>query len=181
MATPQEVRAIRLSNDYKEMLRLRGSIIVWKAVRGTPPIVEEYEVTINVRTIFGIDLSRRPSYRSSSVVRLSLPNEYPAVAPHIGMITIPPPFHPNWFTNGSWCYGTWNPAESLGNFISRMIKTLQFDPLITNPDSPANREATTWYLENKNSGFFPCDRQVLPDPTSAFSSFGGGTFIVKKK
>jgi hypothetical protein len=96
------------------------------------------------------------------------------------MITRPAPFHPNWWESGKWCYGTWMPSESLGNFVIRMIKTLQFDQSITNPESPANRDANVWYLSNKYSGWFPCDKQQPPDPTSAFSS-SGGTFAIKRK
>lgn len=179
MATPQELRTIRLGNDYKEMLRIRGDIISWKPLRGTAPHVEEYEITINVHTICGIDPSGRPIYRDRNTVQLSISENYPITAPQIVMTTRPAPFHPNWWDTGKWCYGTWMPSESLGNFVIRMVKTLQFDQSITNPNSPANREANDWYLRNSNSRLFPCDKRQLPDPTSAFSTTGA--FVIKRK
>jgi hypothetical protein len=85
----------------------------------------------------------------------------------VQMVTSPPPYHPNWFNAGRWCYGTWIVSEGLGSHVIRMIQTLQFDPEITNEGSPANASARDWYVAKKNSGLFPCDRQQLPDPTHA--------------
>src|SRR5690349_13099934 len=82
------------------------------------------------------------------------------------MISAPFPFHPNWNKEGLWCHGTWIISEGLGHNVVRMIRTLQFDLEITNEGSPANWDAKNWYSQHKNSGLFPCDRQVLPDPTA---------------
>jgi ubiquitin-protein ligase len=178
MPTPQEIRKIRLENDHKEMLHLRGDIIQWKPLRGNPPYIEEYEITVNVRTICSVNSRGKPSYRDSNVVHLSIPADYPRAAPDVIMLTKPPPYHPNWFTEGRWCYGKWNPTESLGDYVIRMVKTLQYDTYITNEGSPANRDAGEWYIANRNSGLFPCDNKTLPDPTGAFSS--SGAFEIKK-
>ena len=63
-----------------------------------------------------------------------------------------------------------------------MVKTLQYDSDITNVvGSPANSDAKDWYLQKRNSGLFPCDRQLLPDPTSAKGTTpktGGKTFKI---
>jgi hypothetical protein len=83
------------------------------------------------------------------------------------MLTQPQPFHPNWYTGGRWCSGDWNMSEGLGHHVIRMVRTLQFDRDITNEYSPANREANEWYKQHKNSNRFPCDTQILPDPTKA--------------
>lgn len=168
MPSPQEIRKIRLGNDYKQMQRIQGSIISWHPLKGTVPYIEEYEITINVRTIEGIGTNGKPKYRNSSKVILTLPADYPRVAPKVVMQTRPKPFHPNWFPGMNWCYGTWFPSEALGDYVIRMVKTLQFDKDITNENSPADVEANEWYKRNINSGLFPCDRQVLPDPSSSF-------------
>jgi len=178
MPTPQEIRKIRLGSDYKEMLQIRGDIIQWKSLRGNQPYIEEYEITINVHTIYSVDSSGRPLHRESNVVHLTIHNDYPTVAPMVRMITTPAPYHPNWYTDGRWCYGSWNPTESLGDYVIRMIKTLQYDSFITNENSPANSAARDWYIANKNSGWFPCDRKNLPDPTGAFTA--SGAFEIKK-
>jgi ubiquitin-protein ligase len=161
MPTPQEQRSIRLMNDYVEMTNIRGPVVQWRPVRGTAPYVEAYELTVNVRTIVGSG----PDYRVTHVIRLELPPNYPFAAPEAVMSTRPQPYHPNWFTSGRWCFGTWDIAEGLGHYVVRMIQTLQFDEKITNPNSPANGEAKSWYLANRNRGRFPTDQQVLPDPT----------------
>lgn len=163
MPTPQEIRKIRIENDHTEMKNIKGDIIDWKAVKGNAPFVESYELTVRLKSI----ISRSPSYRSEHTLLLELPEDYPNVPPLINMRTSPPPYHPNWYANGNWCHGTWTASESLGHYVIRMIRTLQFDLDITNPNSPANREARDWFVSKKSSGLFPCDRSILPDPTQS--------------
>jgi ubiquitin-protein ligase len=167
--TPQEMRNQRLKNDHSEMINLRGELISWRILRGAAPFVEEYELTVHVRTIIG----DQPSYRDSHQIRLSLPNGYPVAPPEIVMLSRPAPFHPNWWESGKWCYGTWT-GESLGRHVIRMIRTLQYDPEITNENSPANRTANNWYQGSRSLGIFPCDNKTLPDPTHK-----KGTFQIK--
>jgi ubiquitin-protein ligase len=163
MATPQEQRNIRLQNDYKEMQNIKGDIIQWKPVKGNPPYVEAYELTVNIRTIIGSE----PKYRKKHVIRLELDADYPISAPKTKMLSEPQPFHPNWYKNRKWCHGTWNLPEGVGHYVIRMIRTLQFDLEITNPNSPANDDANDWFKKNLNKGIFPCDNTILPDPTKS--------------
>ncbi len=138
MATPQELRQIRMKNDYSEMKNIQGPIVQWRPLSGEPPYVESYELTINVRTITGPG----PNYRDTHVIKVTLPSSYPISAPETVMVTTPQPYHPNWYVSpGKWCYGSWDIAEGLGHHVVRMIRTLQFDPDITNPSSPANGSA----------------------------------------
>ncbi|MFN0201015.1 MAG: ubiquitin-conjugating enzyme E2 [Bacteroidia bacterium] len=161
MATPQEIRNIRLKNDFKEMCNIKGAMIQWEIVSGTAPFVEEYKLTIKVRTI----INNTPTYRNEHILKLLVPSNYPKTAPQIEMQTKPYPFHPNWYTSGKWCHGSWDGSEGLAELVLRMIKTLQFDKEITNPNSAANVDANSWYERNINVGLFPCDTQQLPDPT----------------
>lgn len=159
--TPQELRRHRLAADYEEMRSIRGKIIHWEANRGSQPHFDQYLLTVRIRTIIG----RGPDYASEIKLRLDLPALYPMSAPVIAVREPPFPFHPNWWANGSWCYGTWAPGEGLGRYVIRMARTLQFDPGLTNLDSPANREAVPWWSAFAQRGLFPTDRQTLPDPT----------------
>lgn len=158
MSTPQEIRRIRLENDYKEMRNIQGSIVSFEA-KGTPP--DEYILTVKVKGIIGPG----PDYREEHLLEMKLPASYPASAPEIVMKSHPKPYHPNWFLNGKWCSGDWDMVEGLGHLVVRMIRTLQYDIEITNENSPANTDAKDWYVKNRHRGFFPCDRQTLPDPT----------------
>ena len=161
MATPQEIRSIRLKNDYKEMCNIRGSIIQWRAVKGTPPVVEAYEITVNIKSI----ISQRPDYRDQHLIRIDVPSNYPTSPPSIVMVSDPVVFHPNWYRDKRWCSGTfWDMSEGLGHFVIRMIRTLQYDPNITNAGSAANSDANNWYIANRHRNLFPCDQQTLPDP-----------------
>lgn len=180
MPTPQEIRRIRLENDYKEMRNIQGSIISFEA-EGTPP--DKYMLTVKVRTIIGPG----PAYRDEHQLKVTLPADYPTSAPEIVMITKPQPYHPNWFSYGKWCSGDWEMVEGLGHLVVRMIRTLQYDIEITNEKSPANTDATDWYVKNRHRGIFPCDRQILPDPTktrfeirsSESKKLGDRKFIIK--
>ena len=157
-----ELHKKRIENDYKEMCRLKSSPMVsWVPTKGSAPYIEEYLLTINVRTYSGPN-----KVMNSCKVRITLPAQYPTVAPNTVMEgTLV--FHPNWFTSGRWCCGTYKATESLGNYVVRMIQTLQFDPLVTYPGSPANREASSWYSSHKNDkSLFPSDKQPLPNPNA---------------
>ena len=180
MATPQEIRRIRLANDYKQMCNIKGNIISWVATKGTEPYIEEYRITINIRTIIGVG-SDAPQYRDSSVVIVTLPPDYPMKPPKTVMISTPQPFHPNWFSTKNWCIGTWIMSEALGDHVIRMVKTLQFDIDITNEHSPANGEANSWYVWKKRSGLFPCDKTKLPDPSTPNSGSSLSGFVIKRR
>lgn len=178
MATPQEQRKIRLKNDFAEMKNIKGNIVTWVGKRGSEPYIEEYELTIKIRSI----VSSAPSYHNSFKMKVVLPDTYPfSAAPQISMLSTPYPFHPNWFTSGRWCYGTWIMSESLGHHIVRMIRTLQYDADITNEHSPANSDAKEWYISKRNDGLFPCDNTVLPDPTKSKFQISGSETTTKKK
>jgi ubiquitin-protein ligase len=138
-------------------MRINGPIIRVEPLGSEP--YEKYRVTFNIRTI----ISPRPTYREQTVCILSIPPNYPVGAPSLVAEQTPYPWHINWFTSGSWCLGTWNRDESLVNFLTRCGRTLQFDPEIGNPGSPANRAAMEFWDQNKgNRRVMPSDTQVLP-------------------
>jgi ubiquitin-protein ligase len=160
MTTPREQRLIRLANDYQEMVNLRGPIVSWNVRQGQPPHVEAYELTVSILSIIG----PTPRFREQHQILITLPATYPhQSAPHVAMLSRPVVFHPNWWANGGWCYGTWDVAEGLGHHVVRMLRTLQFNRDITHPGSPANQEAAAWYQTHMQH--CPCDTQTLPDPT----------------
>ncbi|MDP9120423.1 MAG: ubiquitin-conjugating enzyme E2 [Acidobacteriota bacterium] len=166
--TPEELRRERLRNDFKEMQRLDGEVIRLTAQGDAP---ERYRLLLRVRSIIGPG----PAYRDEHEVQVELGPGYPWGPPQITMLTLPPPFHPNWFRDARWCGGDPAPEESLAQRVLRMVRTLQFDLKITNPNSPANHHAADWYRQRleaqKNSpqdsrnSLFPCDRKELPDPS----------------
>lgn len=157
MADPRALRNKRLENEYKELMMINGDIIQIVPV-GSPPY-ETYKVTFNIRTI----ISPSPTYRDKTVCTLTIPPNYPDGAPTITADHTPYPWHINWFQNGRWCFGGWNREESLVNYLNRCARTLQFDPEIANPGSPANTDAMPFWNKNKhNTRMIPCDRKILP-------------------
>ena len=157
MADPRALRNRRLENEYKELMRINGSIIQIVPI-GNPPY-ETYKVTFNIRTI----ISPAPTYRNQTVCTLKIPPNYPDAAPIITADNTPYPWHINWYATGRWCFGSWNREESLVNYLHRCARTLQYDPEIANPGSVANRDAMPFWEANKrNRHVIPSDRQMLP-------------------
>ncbi len=165
MASPQEIRNRRLANDYQEMLNIQSPIVEWVALVGNAPCVEVYELTVLIRTV----VSDVPEFKNEHKLRVTLPENYPQAPPMIEFLGTPA-YHPNWYKAGRWCFGTWEMSEGLGHHIVRMLRTLQFDPEITNEYSPAHSEANGWYIRFKSSGIFPTDMQTLPDPSRAYQA-----------
>jgi len=161
--TPQEQRKLRLANDYNSMINLRRDWLQWTVTSGAAPHVDGYRLDLAIKTI----ISPTPTYRDRQSVQIDLGPQYPFAAPSVKMINEPAPFHPNWYQSGGWCSGHFDSAEGLGDFVIRMIQTLQYNEYITNPTSPANQTARDWYVANKGKPWFPCDSTPLPDPTTA--------------
>ena len=164
-----DVRRARLKSDYEQISNMVGPVLSFRALSGTAPYIDSYEITININSI----ISSTPTYRNKHVIRVDLGPQYPTTKPSTVMITKPQPFHCNWWESGAYCCGTWSPSEKFGDYLVRLMRTLQFDKEITNPNSPANPTAKDWYLSKINSGLFPCDRTQLPDPSRS-------TFVIKK-
>jgi len=85
MPSPQTLRRLRLSNDYAYMCAIKGNVISWVALKGAPPFIEEYGVTINVKTVIGLDESSQPIFRDKQTVVVTLPAEYPSRSPRFIM------------------------------------------------------------------------------------------------
>lgn len=155
-----EVHRERIKNDYEAMRSIQNTPYVsWKVVRGEPPYVEEYELTIHVKTY-----SAPNKIMDTCRVRISLGPEYPGVVPHAKMVSTPLVFHPHWFVGGDYCPGHYVGSETLVQFIKRMIMTLQNDPSLVDPTSPANSKALEWFLKNKNNRrLFPSDTTKLTE------------------
>jgi len=160
--TPQEIRRKRLEADFEYMRMIRRPPIFWQATHGTAPYVDQYALQVRVRTIVGPG----PDYADEVRLKVELPPGYPLnAAPVVSIDPGPLPYHPNWFPNGVWCHGNWAPGDNLAFHIIRMVRTLQFEPAMTNLDSPANGAATQWWRAVQHRGWFPTDRQPLPDPS----------------
>lgn len=159
MTDPRELRNRRLYNEYRELMRISGSVIEVVPVGQMP--YETYQVVFHIRTIVG----PAPTYRDQTVCALTIPPDYPDGAPVITADEVPYPWHINWFQNGRWCFGDWNKEESLVNYLNRCARTLQFDPQIANPDSVANADALPfWEANRQNPRVMPSDTQALPTP-----------------
>lgn len=159
--TKEEILQRRMAFDFQELEALKGPELDWTIQRGHPDQVWEYEMTITIPSYIDTNFS----IRNTHVVRLGIPPSYPIDYPIAIMISDPIIFHPNWFEGGRWCPGLWTPTESLGQFVQRMMRTIRFDPEITNETSPANRKANSWYIHHKDSGRFPVvDKGSLPPP-----------------
>lgn len=167
-----ENRNDRLLRDYREMLKIQDRpYLSWIATKGELPYAEEYLLTVGVRTyvysakagVNTVGAIRR------CMIRVTLRDSYPAVAPYIKMLDLPPVFHPDWYSKGAYCpREPWQPETPLKDFVLRMIRSLQYDPAMIRADLPANYKALDWFLKHRDDpALFPSDHTALTENTTA--------------
>lgn len=172
MPSPGEIRQLRLTKDWEEMKKIVSPAINWTG-QGTPPY--RYDVTYRIRSIVGLDkTSSLPIYRDEHQVIIEIPSGYPYSGESIIAKMAngySPIFHPNFWIGGLICiWGNGNtalgPNETVAMVCTRIALLLQFDQYLTQEAHRANPEAADWYAKNKNSSFFPTDKQLIPLPAA---------------
>ncbi len=84
----------------------------------------------------------------SSTIHIDLPARYPFDAPKVTILT--PIWNPNVYPSGLVCLGLkWLPTQGLDLLVLRVMQLLTLDPTIVNTDSPANAEASRWYIQTR--------------------------------
>ena len=158
----------RLAKDYRDMLKLQNRpYLSWIVTKGEPPCAEEYLLNVHLRTYvlsvqsgkYVVGAVRR------STVRVTLWDSYPLTPPYIKMLDIPPVFHPDWYSKGTYSPSVpWRPDTSLKEYIKEMLRTLRYDPEPIETERPANYKALDWYIRRKNDdSLFPSDRTELTE------------------
>ncbi|MBQ3330935.1 MAG: hypothetical protein IJG87_07135 [Ruminococcus sp.] len=158
----------RLAKDYRDMLKLQNRpYLSWIVTKGEPPCAEEYLLNVHLRTYvlsvqsgkYVVGAVRR------STVRVTLWDSYPLTPPYIKMLDIPPVFHPDWYSKGTYSPSEpWRPDVSLKEYVMKMLSTLCGDPSVTETGTPANYKALEWYRKNHlNPALFPSDATELTE------------------
>ena len=162
MSTPYEIRKKRIENDVKELARVQCDEIQC-TISGDPP--SRVDVIYNIKSIVGFSSSGEPIYRDKHEVEIKIPSGYPLSGKPEALMKqgYSPLYHPNFWESGLICTQatSWTLDETLALFIIRLAQLFQFDPMVTNPDSPANSDAAKWYRANLNNGLFPTDHHVF--------------------
>lgn len=163
-----ENRSERLRRDFHEMLKIQDRpYLSWIATKGELPFAEEYLLHVRLRSYI---LSVRDGRyivgtAEHSTVKVTLWDSYPNVAPNIRMLSLPPVFHPFWYSKGTYSSPEqWRPEISLKDYVVRMLCTLRFDPSFAETDAPANYKALDWFRKNRgNAALFPSDKTELTE------------------
>jgi len=143
--------------------KLSGKLRV-AGVHGKP--VARVELELKFRTAGTMAYPNQVQTQCSAVIELSA--RYPFHEPSILITT--PIVHPNVYSSGRVCLGTkWIPTEGLDLLARRLIRIITFDPEILNANSPANRDALTWYEEarRRHPKAFPTDVVRFETETAA--------------
>ena len=161
-------RKERLAADYREMLKLQDRpYLSWIVTKGEPPYAEEYLLTVKIRTYALSATEDRyiVSTIDSCTIRVTLWDSYPKLAPNTRMLNMPPVFHPNWYSKGTYCPSErWHEGDSLKDYVKRMLGTLMYAPNLMETAYPANYKALDWYRKNQdNASLFPSDRIELTE------------------
>lgn len=158
----------RLAADYREMLKIQDRpYLSWTAIKGELPRAEEYLLTVRLRT-YALSVSGGKyivGAIDSCTVKISLWYSYPKMAPNIKMLSLPPVFHPSWYSKGTYCPAEpWREDDSLKDYVMRMLRTLCYVPDQIDAVSPANYKALDWYLKNRDDkNLFPSDTTPLTE------------------
>lgn len=165
-----ENRNERLARDFRDMLTIQDRpYLSWIATKGDLPYAEEYLITVRLRSyaLTLIDGKYTVSTIDSCTVKVTLWDSYPLIAPNIRMLSIPPVFHPCWYSKGTYCPSElWRPEMSLKDYIMRMVRTIAYDPALSDVPSPANFKALSWYKKHRDDEkLFPSDHTELTENT----------------
>ncbi len=176
----------RLAADYRDMLKLQNRpYLSWIATKGELPRAEEYLLTVDLRTYA---LSAQSGGYTVGVIRrctilITMWSSYPKIAPNIRMLNLPPVFHPNWYSKGTYCPSEpWRPETTLKEYVTQMLRTLVYDPCAIDTVKPANYKALDWYIKRKDDlGLFPSDKTILtensPEEAAALENADFGEII----
>lgn len=163
-------REERLAADYREMLKIQNRpYCSWIVTKGEPPYAEEYLLEIRLRSYILSATRDRYVVRTADkwMIKVELWDSYPNVAPNIRMLSIPPVFHPDWYSKGTYCSSEpWSPESSLKDYVKRLIGAVSYDPSLINSEYPANYKALEWFMKNReNDSLFPSDSADLSENT----------------
>jgi ubiquitin-protein ligase len=90
-----------------------------------------------------------------------------------------PIIHPNVYTSGVVCLGTkWLPTQGLDLLVGRLAQIVTFDPNVLNGQSPANRDALSWYESQRRR--HPKDFPTASATLASASKPSGITWVNKK-
>ncbi len=167
MPNPREER---LAADYRDMLKIQNRpYCTWIVTKGEPPYAEEYLLEIRLRSYILSATRDRYIVKAADrwMIKVELWDSYPNVAPNIRMLSIPPVFHPDWYSKGTYCSPEqWSPESSLKDYVKRMIGAVRYDPALINSEYPANYKALEWFMKNRdNDSLFPSDTAELTENT----------------
>ena len=158
----------RLRADFYEMLSIQNRpYLSWTATKGDLPCAEEYLLDIRLRSYaLSADHGRYTvGVTHGCTVKVTLWDSYPETAPYIKMLSLPPVFHPCWYSKGVYCPPRkWRADCSLKDYILEMLRTLRYDPELIESDAPANYKALDWYLKHRDdTALFPSDTTELSE------------------
>ncbi|MDR1826975.1 MAG: hypothetical protein LBR29_01450 [Methylobacteriaceae bacterium] len=125
------------------------------SVTGNPPHTVVLE--LGYRTAKSSNYPRE--HATKAVVEIKLADTYPFREPSVTFKS--EVFHPNVYRGGRVCLGTkWVSTEGLDLLVKRLIRIMTFDPDVSNPGSPANGDAASWYRNAVRSfpGAFPTEQ-----------------------
>ncbi len=158
----------RLRADFYDMLSIQNRpYLSWTATKGDLPCAEEYLLDIRLRSYaLSADHGRYTvGVTHGCTVKVTLWDSYPETAPYIKMLSLPPVFHPCWYSKGVYCPPRkWRADCSLKEHILEMLRTLRYDPELIESDAPANYKALDWYLKHRDdTALFPSDTTELSE------------------
>lgn len=159
--TPEQQARVRLQNEFLELKKIRRNDIMEfvPAPGEVEPYVRNYIVTYHIPTF----VDNGNSIQQTTVVKVSIPDNFPQTQPIADVVQGRVPFHVNWWADGHLCNGNfWNSGRWLYEYFGFIGEVLQFRPDRINVGSPANRNAIPFFQANRHR--MPTDSRPMPVP-----------------
>lgn len=154
------IRKIRLSNEYKEMLEIKDTpTSKWETDGSEQEVEDEYIVTLYTKTYSTPDI-----LIDECQLKITFPENYPFESPIIQVVNTPL-FNPLFNQYGFLENISFDFNYSLVDCLEYIFYALQFQPGYIPEDAVSNSTSVEWYLSNKdNKALFPCDKKEFCRP-----------------
>jgi len=140
---PYQPRVLEDIAKLRELSTITANKVRILNISGNPS--NHIELELNYPTYYVSNSSVQK--QTVSIIHIDFLGDYPLHSPKIKFLT--PIFHPNVYSSNFLCIEgvEWKPTEFLDLLVKRVIRIICFDPQYTNPKSPANPAAASWYNE----------------------------------
>ncbi len=143
MLSFDDLRRWRMEREWAKLKLIQENSSLWDIYQLNNP--DSIKIVYNIKTLIGSE----PTFRDKTICILSLPPDYPRMAPRMMCKDKPVPFHPDWYISGFFGGLMWTIERTLSEIVVYCARNLMFDEETININSVSNCNAADYYINNK--------------------------------